>query len=395
MINRLMQYKHTLGIIVLVSLIGLLKLGIRSHDYEAYHIFISLLGFLQGFVALLALLLWAIVKGHVYFGNLIFAFVLVLLLEFTCYFLLGMPVFIEKEFDTPELDADHISTHLGFVQWGDTVLTQTKMNGQDTVYHAQYTIDSLNRRTTPGRDETKDKFALFFGGSVAYGHGLNDDETLPYQLQQKVKGYNAYNYANSGWGPQGMLARMEWRDLSEQVSEKDGLLVYVFLWSHIRRVIGDLITYSDWGWTMPYYTMEGGKLVRKGNFANGRFFASRFYELVYQSSIVKYFNLNFPIGTSREHMELTAEVLTESRKLFQETFGAERFVIIIHPGDWDFIDDDDKKLFKEILTERGLEFYDYSDVVVLDNETSFVGDGHPNAIAYDQISDLMIRDMGL
>ncbi len=391
----MLPYKHAIGIIILVSLMAFLKSGIKAYNYEVYHIANTMLGFLQWFVVLLALLSWVIKRRFVYLGNLILALVMFVMLEFTCYFLLGMPIFIAKEFDTPELPADHISSHLGFVQWGDSVLTATKMNGQDTVYHVRYTIDGLNRRTTPDKDESKGKFALFFGGSVAYGYGIQDDETLPYQFQQKLKDYNAYNYANSGWGPQGMLARMEWRDLSEQVSEKDGLLVYVFLWSHIRRAIGDLITYSDWGWTMPYYTMEDNKLVRKGNFANGRFFPSRIYELVYHSNIVKYFNLNFPIGTSRAHMELTVEIFLKSRELYQKTFGTERFVIIIHPGDWDFINDDDKKLFKEILAERGLEFYDYSDVVVLNHETSIIGDGHPNAVAYDQITDLMIRDMRL
>src|SRR5690606_27914837 len=140
-----------------------------------------------------------------------------------------------------------------------------------------YHIDSYNKRITPDFDSTKSEYALFFGCSIGFGYGLDDNQTLPYFVQ-KQSGANAYNFCVSGTGTNHMLAQLQARDLSKQVREKEGTAYYIFFWDHIRRSIGSMNRYAQWLHYTPYYQFEGKKLVRNKMFTNGRPCISYLYE---------------------------------------------------------------------------------------------------------------------
>ena len=53
---------------------------------------------------------------------------------------------------------------------------------------------------------TKQKSLNFFGGSFAFGFGLNDNETMPYLLQKYLKNWKIENYGINGYGVHQMLA---------------------------------------------------------------------------------------------------------------------------------------------------------------------------------------------
>jgi energy-coupling factor transporter transmembrane protein EcfT len=79
-----------------------------------------------------------------------------------------------------------------------------------TEINANYTINKNNFRHTPSiNDLVKTKRLNFFGGSLTFGWGLNDDETLPYLTQDYLKKWNINNYALPGYGMHQMLAHIE------------------------------------------------------------------------------------------------------------------------------------------------------------------------------------------
>lgn len=74
-------------------------------------------------------------------------------------------------------------------------------NGE-TIYRVVYTVDELGRRVVPVPEaRSRDRHLIFSGGSFTYGEGVDDRETLPYQVGIGTTRYKPYIYAFHGWGP--------------------------------------------------------------------------------------------------------------------------------------------------------------------------------------------------
>jgi len=69
------------------------------------------------------------------------------------------------------------------------------------VFHATHHADGLRitRPLTESLDENKDGIWIF-GCSFTYGLGLNDDETFPWLLQERLPEYEVVSFAQSGYG---------------------------------------------------------------------------------------------------------------------------------------------------------------------------------------------------
>ena len=302
--------------------------------------------------------------------------ILLLVLEVVCFFLLGMPTKEHNEFISGDVEPDHIAARLGGVPFGDSVLHSVKYVGQDICFDVHYTINSECIRVTPGYDSTRNEHALFFGCSIAFGEGLEDNQTLAYNFQQASDTYNAYNYAFSGYGTNHMLARLQYQDLSEHVKEENGTAFYVFFWDHIYRSIGAMSRYTKWGHDAPYYTLENGKPIRNGSFKNGRF-ASKIFEEIYQLNTLKYFDVDFPLKLNDSHYQILVALIKESKAIYEKQFKETEFYVLLYPtyegpSDWSFVK------FKKMLDKENIKYIDLFNVINFGPEHTLVGDGHPN-----------------
>ncbi|MDD5455184.1 MAG: hypothetical protein PHW62_06795, partial [Candidatus Ratteibacteria bacterium] len=106
------------------------------------------------------------------------------------------------------------------------------------IYDVTYTTDGYGRRITKQKSKA-DSYVIYFGDSLIFGEGLDDEETLPYYFSTLTKS-SVYNYGCSGYGPNMMLAQLSEKDLSSEIKEKKGIAVYLFIDNHIRRAIGDI-----------------------------------------------------------------------------------------------------------------------------------------------------------
>lgn len=318
-------------------------------------------------------------KGkRVILANLTLIALLILLLETVLFFVLGMPSAFKKDFSVPNLPENHIARQVGMTYYPDSVYHDIKVNGTDTVFDVHYSIDHLNKRITPGFDSTKKNYALFFGCSIGFGYGLEDDQTLAYQVQQQGESTNSYNFAISGTGTNHMLAEIQYRDLSKQVAEKNGCGYYIFFWDHIYRAIGTMHRYTEWLHLAPYYKMEDGKLVRRKLFKDGRPFISSMYERLYQTNIVKYFETDLPLSLNDSHYDLVTEMVLETKKNYEKQFGNDRFYLVIYPN-YVAYTPEQMQIFKSYLKKKKIKFIDLSQKVVYQGKYTLPGDAHPNA----------------
>ncbi|MCB0213954.1 MAG: SGNH/GDSL hydrolase family protein, partial [Anaerolineae bacterium] len=143
------------------------------------------------------------------------------------------PPAISREGDYTQ-DFTHPDELLGYVVRPDAQIHSIKKMGDEVIYDVVYTTDSYHRRITPvDNPEQRDKFMLFFGDSFTFGEGVHDNETLPYYVAQDLPDYMPYNYGLSGYGPQQMLAKLQSDDLATEVTESDGIAIYIFIDAHV------------------------------------------------------------------------------------------------------------------------------------------------------------------
>lgn len=135
------------------------------------------------------------------------------------------------------------------------------------VYDVTYTIGQNGLRVSPPCTGACERSLLFFGGSFMYGEGVNDHETLPYQVGLKSQGqYEVYNFGVHGHGPQFMLALVESGKLRSMVEEPPNFAIYQALYpEHVYRVAG----LRNWVRAGPKYMLDAdGNALQSGSFAD-------------------------------------------------------------------------------------------------------------------------------
>lgn len=319
-------------------------------------------------------------KGkRVILANITLIALLLFLLETILFFVLGMPSAFKKDFSIPDLPENHIARQVGTAYYPDSVYHEVKVVGNnDTVFDVHFAIDHMNKRITPDFDSTKTKYNLFFGCSIGFGYGLEDNQTLAYHVQTQSPDANSYNFCISATGTNHMLAQFQYRDLSKQVAEKDGCCYYIFFWDHIYRAIGTMHRYTEWLHLAPYFEMKEGKLVRNKSFKDGRPFVSGWYERLYQTNIVKYFEADLPLKLNESHFDLVSEMVLQTKKEYTKQFGNDKFYLVFYPN-YIVYTPEEMRIFKSYLTKKKIKFIDLSNTIKYYGKYTLDGDSHPNS----------------
>lgn len=142
------------------------------------------------------------------------------------------------------------------------------------LFDLTYTIDSNGLRTAPPyRQDDLAGTLLFFGDSFAFGDGLKDDETLPYQVGAQSGGrYRTFNFGVQAYGPQQMLAAIEHGIVRRVVDTTPQYAFYIAIPGHVWRVAGRVA----WGWHAPRYVLDAhGSVQRAGDFEDHKPLAER------------------------------------------------------------------------------------------------------------------------
>lgn len=143
-------------------------------------------------------------------------------------------------------------------------------------YDVTYTIDSDGLRVAPKPNVAAPPLSsiLFLGCSFTFGEGLQDDQTLPYQVGEQTGGrYAIYNFAFHGYAPNQMLAAIESGKVQRTALIPPRYIVYTALPDHIARVAGKI----PYGKHSPRYRLQpDGSVQRAGHFDNDEKQRSRF-----------------------------------------------------------------------------------------------------------------------
>ena len=186
-----------------------------------------------------------------------------------------------------------------------------------------YTIDANGLREIPAPSEGRARKVVFFGCSFMFGHGVEDDQTLPYYFIQDSGGtFEGFNFAGEGWGPHQMLREIE-NGFVRRVTGTPDLAVYEVIPDHLRRVAGR----APWEDGPKYELCPGDEACYSGPYHSSyyNFLRRRFNE----SWAVKYFDARFAKLSRPSDIPLFLAVLKRTRTLLEKS--GTRLIIVL----WD------------------------------------------------------------
>jgi uncharacterized protein Usg len=153
---------------------------------------------------------------------------------------------------------------LGYAPRENTRVTARKFYGTSLIYDVVYTIGSNGLRITPLAKGANRGCVVFFGDSVTFGEGVNDEESFPFRVGLKTAGeYAARNFAFSGYGPHQMLANLQAHREGTLLDCTPTHFIYLCIPAHVERVAG----LAFWDRHGPRFRLKSeNDVVRDGNF---------------------------------------------------------------------------------------------------------------------------------
>lgn len=280
-------------------------------------------------------------------------------------------------------------------QANGTVEAVKTVDGQE-VYRARYTFDERHRRVTePAPHCPGERLALFFGDSMVFGEGLNDDETLPVEVARRVPAWTALNYAFSGYGPGQAVNQLTDDTLFEYAQPTEAVAVYTFIPHHVRRTIGSMRVVSQWGLHFPYFTAnEAGGVDLRETFERGRPERTGWYRFFAREQIGRYFAVDWPVAIGGEDLDLTARVIAAAQKAFTARYPEGRFYVLLYPAMTE--DEFSSTRLAPYLARYGVEMLDFTGAVDLSLPgRRIVGDGHPTGAANALLAERLVAALAL
>lgn len=162
-----------------------------------------------------------------------------------------------------EKNQDIIAPHeiLGFAPKINASQHKVFKVDDEIVYDVYYNTDENGLRVTTDTNTNYKKCLHFYGGSFAFGSGLDNHQTLPSYLAKALKSQeiSVINYGIGGGGAHTMLARLEF-NLDSHIWDKcrENIVFYIAIPHHIYRTFGVL--------RGPKYVLKDHKAIYSGKF---------------------------------------------------------------------------------------------------------------------------------
>ncbi|MBP8129891.1 MAG: hypothetical protein KA184_09975 [Candidatus Hydrogenedentes bacterium] len=281
--------------------------------------------------------------------------------------------------------------HLGFRARPNARVHMRLAGTAGEAQECDYTIDALGRRCTPVDNAAlRDRFALFFGCSFAFGEGVNDGETLPAHFARAAPAYLPYNFAFKAYGPQQMCLLAAKEDFARDVAQREGIAVYVFIDHHIDRAIGTAWVSTTWGGDLPCLTLEDGRLVHHGAFETGRPVTQACYRAFLRLPSVQYLRIDYPPVDRPENFRLVAAMIEESAGALRRCFPGLPFYVVVYP---------EQRMGEKLrgyVSGAGITFLNYSDLLrdAKGARRDYYGiDGHPTGNTHRIVAERLAEDV--
>lgn len=231
---------------------------------------------------------------------------------------------------------------LGYVASKDTTQSSILIFRGDKLYDVNYTMDGNGFRITrsePTKSKDPEACVLLFGDSFTFGWGLNDKDTMPYQLARQLgPKYDVYNLAFLTHGPHQMLASFENGFFKQAVKCKVNephYILYQTTPDHVRRVAGlrDRVDLHRG----PQYSMAGeGKISYQGQFGDNLSTRRKIEAMLSRSSLFRRLaggNAMYTRAFRQDDLDLYFAVVENARSRMRGMYPQSEMHILFWGGD--------------------------------------------------------------
>ena len=293
---------------------------------------------------------------------------------------------------------------IGYRATKNSQVTSKKMTEDGQVfYDVTYTINKYGLRVSPHdlkeniTNNYNFKNILFFGGSFTFGEGVNDDENLPWKIEEKSNyKLKSYNFGFHGYGPHQMLRTLELGLIDNIVDlNKSSIFMYLLIPDHIDRASGNY-PYIIWGSNSPRYIIDEKEIVKyDGMFKDKIQFEiiKKLESLFNKSSILNRIKNNI-LGWKRtkKDVDLLIKIIEKSNNIIKDKYNSKLNIIF-----WYDINDSDSEYILKSLKDLGINVYYVRDIVpdmkINWKKYMIEGDGHPSKYCYDSIAEFLIDEI--
>ncbi len=168
--------------------------------------------------------------------------------------------------------------------------------GEQLIYDVRGRTDAAGRRLTPCAAGTGDEtpVAAFFGCSMTFGQGVEDDGTLPARFCARVPDWQAFNYGVGGYGPQQMWLQICKNGALREFSGRRGVVVYSFIGHHLERLVGTPSVLSSWTYPLPWLEENNGRIVHRGTFRDRSLAQDFYFRYVRRAHLTRFIENRLP-----------------------------------------------------------------------------------------------------
>jgi hypothetical protein len=274
---------------------------------------------------------------------------------------------------------------LGYAPRKSSTIDVESYFDDELIFSSRYTIDERGLRSSNPADRPRNgPCLLFFAGSDVFGRGLDDVDTLPWQVGD-LAGMHTLNLAFTGWGPHQMLAAWD-NGLVEQIAHcevRDAF--YLADDGHVPRVAGKRFWYRH---GPRYELQDDGSVMLEGHFDDDELAA---WILTWRlRSRIQQKWLSKPAATEAD-FDLFVAIVAKARAHVQRFSQAGDLHVLIWPNDW----------FEE-MEERfgalGIPHHRIGDALPGYTEDKrpyriHEKDSHPNRLANELLARYIVREI--
>ena len=283
---------------------------------------------------------------------------------------------------------DYFTDHevLGYSPATGREFRAIKYSGEELVYDVKYRIDKRGLRVSPpAQDPPACGSVLFFGGSVTFGEGVEDDQAMPYVTGVMSDGrYAIDNFGFHGYGPHQMLAALEQGIVDATSIVPVNTVIYQGIPAHVARAAGR----ARWDRHGPRYVLQNsGKPVYAGPFDNGLPHPLIWLRKQLDKSAFYRWTGTLQQDAAPQEIVLYTAIVAAARDAVARKFPAAEFHVLLwgNPGE---------KTFDAILNglrAAGVMVHPVSEILpgfTLDPATYEISpfDRHPNPRTHEQIA---------
>jgi hypothetical protein len=245
------------------------------------------------------------------------------------------------------------------------------------IYDVKYTIDDPMLRRT--RSSESGPTIAFFGDSVTFGEGVNDDATMPQAFADLTDhAFKVLNFGSSGYGPQQYLRSLDSGIFDRLLNQDLRLIIYTTAPWHAER-IACKPAYTLPG---PRYELVNGKAIFKGACASGLNLKLRLW--LSNTAIYRTFIERAANRVTHEDIELYIAAVLDAIAIGQEKYHAPTLLLFL-PFEQNYLAHTGFTN-AEIISRfqaRGVKMLDVALLNWKDQASLRIkGDGHPTPLAH-------------